>query len=118
MYIKRIKRIIKSRASFENVALKQDVLRYLFSNTFYIKETLQKSDSEINKNRVFYRSLLDSLNFYKSGFSSYSLASRSRSNCLITTRPRSVYKFCKLTRMQIKKFISKDLLPGVRPSSW
>lgn len=119
MYIKRIKRIIKSRVYFENSALKQDVLRYIFSNTRYIQNFLQNQSIDTNnKNKVFYRFLLDSLNFYKSNFSTYSLSSRSRNHCIVTTRSRSVYSFCKLTRMQIKKFVNKDLLPGVRPSSW
>lgn len=119
MYIKQIKRIIKSRVYFKNSALKQDVLRYIFSNTRYIQKTLQKQSTDMdNKNKIFYRFFLDSLNCYKSNFSRYSLSCRSRNHCLITTRSRSVYSFCKLTRMQIKKFVNKDLLPGVRSSSW
>ena len=120
MYIKRIRRIVKTRSAVKTSMLKQDVLRYLFSNTRYIQHvsTLSVHSNEVlAKNKVIYRLLLDSLNYYKMNFSNYSLASRARNHCLITTRSRSVYSFCKLTRMQIKRFINKDLLPGVRPSS-
>lgn len=121
MYIKRIRRIIKTRSAIKTSFLKQSVLRYIFSNTRYIQHlclTPTNSGELALKNKVVYRFLLDSLNFYKMNFSSYSLTSRARNHCLITTRSRSVYNFCKLTRMQIKKFVNKDLLPGVRSSSW
>lgn len=120
MYIKRIRRIIRTRSAIKNSLLKQNILRYISSNTRYIQHLcLMPSNSSelLSKNKMVYRFLLDSLNFYKMNFSSYSLANRARNHCLITTRSRSVYNFCKLTRMQIKKFINKDLLPGIRPSS-
>ncbi len=52
-------------------------------------------------------------NLKKNKFSSHK-----RSMCLITGRLQSVYQFCRLTRMQIKKIASLKLMTGLRSSSW
>lgn len=43
---------------------------------------------------------------------------RIQNRCIISGRSKSVHKFCKLSRIQIRKLASNGILPGVLKSSW
>ena len=47
-----------------------------------------------------------------------SSSTRIKNICIITGRSRSVYRFFKLSRIQIRKLASKGLLPGLSKYSW
>ena len=47
-----------------------------------------------------------------------SSVTRIRNRCIITGRPRGVYRFCKLSRIKIRELIAHNKLPGLRKSSW
>lgn len=41
----------------------------------------------------------------------------SKNLCVITGKARSVYRFCKLSRMELKRYSGLGLLNGLKPSS-
>jgi len=43
---------------------------------------------------------------------------RIRNRCILSGRGRSVYKNIRISRMQLKDLISKNLLPGIRQANW
>ena len=43
---------------------------------------------------------------------------RVRSRCLITGRPRAVYRKFKLSRIALRELASSGLIPGMTKSSW
>lgn len=43
---------------------------------------------------------------------------RIRTRCVLTGRPRSVYRFCGLSRIALRELAVTGQLPGVRRSSW
>jgi small subunit ribosomal protein S14 len=43
---------------------------------------------------------------------------RIRNRCIVTGRGRSVFRFCKLSRISLRNLASQGLLPGIRKSSW
>ena len=47
-----------------------------------------------------------------------SAPSRIRNRCEITGRPRSVYRKSKMSRIAIREYGSKGLIPGLVKSSW
>ena len=47
-----------------------------------------------------------------------SSAPRIRNRCEITGRPRSVYRKSKMSRIAIREYGSKGLIPGLVKSSW
>jgi small subunit ribosomal protein S14 len=47
-----------------------------------------------------------------------SSATRIRNRCEITGRPRSVYRKSKMSRIAIREYGSKGLIPGLVKSSW
>ena len=47
-----------------------------------------------------------------------SSATRIRNRCEITGRPRSVYRKTKMSRIAIREYGSKGLIPGLVKSSW
>jgi small subunit ribosomal protein S14 len=44
--------------------------------------------------------------------------SRVRSRCLLTGRPRAVYRKFKLSRIALRELASAGLIPGMTKSSW
>jgi small subunit ribosomal protein S14 len=47
-----------------------------------------------------------------------SAACRVRSRCLLTGRPRAVYRKFKLSRIALRELASAGLIPGMTKSSW
>lgn len=47
-----------------------------------------------------------------------SSAKRKRNRCLITGRPRGVYRHFKIGRNMLRKYAMMGLIPGIRKSSW
>ena len=47
-----------------------------------------------------------------------SAANRYRNRCEITGRPRAVYRKHKMSRIALREFGSKGLIPGLLKSSW
>lgn len=47
-------------------------------------------------------------------------ASKTRvmNRCILTGRSKSVYKFCKLSRLSLRDLGSKGLIPGLSKKSW
>ena len=43
---------------------------------------------------------------------------RIKNKCIITGRSRSIYKFFKLSRLQLRKYALNGLLPGVIKRNW
>ena len=43
---------------------------------------------------------------------------RIRNRCVLTGRGRSVFKFCKLSRIALREIANQGLLPGITKSSW
>ena len=45
-------------------------------------------------------------------------ANRVRNRCALTGRGRSVYRFCNLSRIELRRMASEGLMAGVVKSSW
>ncbi|WP_236865297.1 30S ribosomal protein S14 [Candidatus Hydrogenosomobacter endosymbioticus] len=43
---------------------------------------------------------------------------RVRSRCVLSGRPRAVYRFCNLSRIAFRDLATSGRLPGVKRSSW
>jgi ribosomal protein S14 len=43
---------------------------------------------------------------------------RIKNRCILTGRGRSVYKFCRLSRIKLRELAAQGLLMGVQKSSW
>lgn len=88
--------------------------RYLFNTT--------------EKQRLILKSITQNLNFpthirwkIQKKFhplSSNSSVTRIKNRCVITGRPRSVYRFFKLSRIQLRQLASNGSLPGLFKTSW
>lgn len=50
--------------------------------------------------------------------SNNSSVTRIKNRCIITGRARSVYRFFKLSRIQLRKLASSGFLPGLSKYSW
>lgn len=48
----------------------------------------------------------------------YSSFSHNNNRCLITGRTHGNYRLFKMSRIKLKEYVSKGLIPGVRKSSW
>ena len=43
---------------------------------------------------------------------------RLRNRCVLTGRPRAVYRFCKFSRIELRRLVGEGRLPGITKSSW
>jgi small subunit ribosomal protein S14 len=43
---------------------------------------------------------------------------RTKNRCILTGRSKSVYRFCKLSRLGLRDLGSKGLIPGLSKTSW
>jgi len=41
-----------------------------------------------------------------------------KNRCILTGRAKSIYRFCKLSRIKFKELASQGYIPGIRKSSW
>jgi ribosomal protein S14 len=44
--------------------------------------------------------------------------SRIRNRCVLTSRPRAVYKFCRLSRIKLRSLAEAGRLAGVQKATW
>ena len=63
------------------------------------------------KTRYYYISLLNSLPRNSSKI-------RIKNRCIITGRGKSIYRFCRLSRITFRKLAAQGRVPGVKKSSW
>lgn len=47
-----------------------------------------------------------------------SSATRVRNRCVVSSRPRGVYRKFKVSRIVIREMVGKKLIPGLKKSSW
>lgn len=43
---------------------------------------------------------------------------RIHNRCILTGRPKSVYRFCRLSRIKFRELASRGHMAGIRKSSW
>ena len=53
-----------------------------------------------------------------SGLPRNSSRTRLRNRCVFTGRGRAVYRFCKLSRIEVRRLAGAGKLPGITKSSW
>ncbi|RYX79704.1 30S ribosomal protein S14 [bacterium] len=53
-----------------------------------------------------------------SGLPRNSSRTRLRNRCVFTGRGRAVYRFCKLSRIELRRLAGAGKLPGITKSSW
>jgi small subunit ribosomal protein S14 len=80
------------------------------------------------KKRLILKSITNNLQFEKKirwkiqkknlEFSNNSSLTRIKNRCILTGRSRSIYRFFKLSRIQLRKLVSEGKLPGVSKYSW
>lgn len=98
--IKKIKINIKQRYIFKTFEKNRLVLKILISNLLLKKKKRRKIQQH----------------FF--AFPKISSLSRIKNLCILTGRPRSIYRFFKISRLQFRKLASKGYLPGVSKYSW
>lgn len=97
---KQIKKNINQRNSFKNYEKKRLILKSITNNLQFEKKIRWKIQKKL-------------LNF-----SNNSSMTRIKNRCILTGRSRSVYRFFKLSRIQLRKLASEGFLPGVSKYSW
>lgn len=83
---------------------KQELKRILY------KSFIQDFSVE-NSQRYYYIQKLNKL-------SRNSSSTRIRNRCILTGRGRSVFRFCKLSRIVIRQLASQGMLNGIKKASW
>ena len=97
---KQIKKNIKQRYIFKDNEKKRIILKSI-TNNLYFKNTIRwKSQDKFNI------------------ITNNSSMTRIKNICVLTGRSGSIYRFFKLSRIQLKKLISEGYLPGVSKYSW
>lgn len=97
---KQIKKNIKQRNTYKNLEKKRLILKSISQNIFLkqkVRWSVQKKFLELPN---------------------LSSMTRIKNICTVTGRSRSVYRFLKISRIQLKKYISKGSLPGFHKYSW
>ena len=94
-------------------ALKLDKTKRVLANKCEIKrlseKTLFLTQSVKPKIRIKHFYKLSKLNGEQS---------KIRNKCVITGRSRSVYRFCKLSRIKFRELASAGVLPGIKKAIW
>lgn len=101
----RVLKNIKSRSGNTKKELDYVVLKFILKQSL-----LAKKDNEAKKRCEITNSLLAKYSAINSRVSAKNL-------CIITGKARSVYRFCKLSRMELKRYSGFGLLNGLKPSS-
>ena len=78
--------------------------------------------------RLEYKSIIKNLNLPKevryeyvsklNGLNRNSSQIRVRNRCILTGRGRSIYNFCKLSRLKFRELASQGRLVGIKKASW
>jgi ribosomal protein S14 len=76
----------------------------------FIYSSLLSNQSCVYKNLIYVKNLLN-LNIY-------SKCKNEHNRCLMTGRSRAIFKFCKLSRIMLRKQASAGFLVGLRKASW
>ena len=97
---KKIKKNINQRLSFKNLEKKRLIIK-IISNNFNLKKIIRWK----NEQKWF--------NFNKN----YSLT-RIKNICILTGRSKSIYRFFKISRLQLRKLASTGFLPGICKYNW
>lgn len=97
---KQIKKNIEQRYIYSKLEKKRLVLKSISFNTKIDKKIRWKIQKKFNE------------------LPTKSSITRVKNICIITGRSRSVIRFLRISRIQLKKFISKGLLPGLAKYSW
>jgi small subunit ribosomal protein S14 len=97
---KKIKKNIKQRYIFKNFEKKRLILKILSKN--------------LNIKRKIRWKIQQKFTF----FNSISSITRIKNICIITGRSKSIYRFFKISRIQLRKLISNSFLPGIFKYSW
>lgn len=97
---KKIKQNIKQRYLFKNIEKKRLILKIIIKN-LNIKENLRW---KIQQKNIF--------------LNQKSSITRIKNICILTGRSRSVYRFLKISRIQLRKLTSEKLLPGFYKYNW
>lgn len=97
---KQIKKNINQRYLFKNEEKKRLVLKSIAQNLNLEKKIRWKIQKKLIK------------------LSNNSSVTRIKNRCIITGRSRSVYRFFKLSRIQLRKLASEGSLPGLSKYSW
>lgn len=97
---KQIKKNIKQRYLFQINEKKRLIIRILSKN-LYIHPQIR---FKIRQKNLF--------------FNQNSSICRIKNLCILTGRSRSVYRFFKISRIQLRKYASEGFLPGLSKYSW
>ena len=97
---KKIKKNINQRFLFKNLEKKRLIIKIL-SNNFNLKKTIRWKIEQ----RWF-------------NFNRDSSLTRIKNICILTGRSKSVYRFFKISRLQLRKLASSGFLPGVTKYNW
>lgn len=97
---KKIKKNIKQRYFYQNFEKKRIILKIISKNLF-IKNNLRWKTQQ----KWFF-------------FNNNSSITRIKNLCVLTGRSRSIYRFFKISRIQLRKFASEGYLPGFSKYSW
>jgi ribosomal protein S14 len=97
---KKIKKNIKQRYLFQHFEKKRLIYKILLKNI------------QLNKN---IRWKMQQKWFF---FNQNTSLTRIKNICILTGRSKSIYRFFKISRLQLRKLASNSLLPGIAKYSW
>ncbi len=97
---KQIKKNIKQRLQFLENEKKRIILKAITQNLLINKQNRWKTQQQ----------------FFE--ITQESSLTRIKNRCIMTGRSRSIYRFFKLSRLQLRKWASYGFLPGVSKHSW
>lgn len=97
---KKIKKNINQRLLFKNLEKKRLIIK-IISNNFNLKKIIRWKIEQ----KWF--------NFNKD-----SSLTRIKNICILTGRSKSIYKFFKISRLQLRKLASMGFLPGISKYNW
>jgi small subunit ribosomal protein S14 len=97
---KKIKKNINQRLLFKNLEKKRLIIK-IISNNFNLKKIIRWKIEQ----KWF--------NFNKN-----SSLTRIKNICILTGRSKSIYKFFKISRLQLRKLAAMGFLPGISKYNW
>jgi len=97
---KKIKKNINQRLLFKNLEKKRLIIK-IISNNFNLKKIIRWK----NEQKWF-------------NFNRNSSLTRIKNICILTGRSKSIYKFFKISRLQLRKLASTGFLPGICKYNW
>ena len=97
---KKIKKNINQRLLFKNLEKKRLIIKKI-SNNFNLKKIIRWKTEQKWFN-----------------FSKNSSLTRIKNICILTGRSKSIYRFFKISRLQLRKLSSTGFLPGISKYNW